>query len=191
MEEGTIVNWLVEDGATVSPGTSVDTALDAAGRLDTADRTVADVDVGGLAFAGPVRLAVVGRNLGGHRYETGGGDEDAFRVERNVRVGAAIGTGPAWARRPWTLAVDADLTTTHAADGERRSLAFGAERWIGHSQRFGLRAGARLQTVGDVRPVGSGGASVALMKGVFVEGQVTGGGDAAVSGWTLAGRVTF
>ena len=108
-----------------------------------------------------------------------------------VRVGAAFGTGPAWVRRDWTVAIDADLTTTDAPDGERRSLAIGGERWLGHARRLALRAGGRVQTTGDARPVASGGASVAVIQGVFVEGQVTGGADAAGRGWTLAARVTF
>jgi hypothetical protein len=175
--------------APVAPGMSVGAALDAAGTLDTADRTVADVDVGALVFAGPLRLGVVGRNLGDHRFDTDVGD--GFEVQRTVRVGAAFGTGPAWVRRDWTVAVDADLTTTDAPDGERRSLAIGGERWLGHARRLALRAGGRFQTTGDARPVASGGASVAVIRGVFVEGQVTGGADAAGRGWSLAGRVTF
>ena len=176
--------------APATPGASVDAALDAAGTLDTADRTVADVDVGALVFVGPMRLGIVGRNLGDHRFEAAGG-VDAFEVERAVRVGAAFGTGPAWVRRDWTVAVDVDLTTTHAPDGDRRSLALGGERWLGHAHRFAGRGGGRFQTTGDARPVASGGASVAVIRGVFVEAQVTGGADAAVSGWTLAARVTF
>jgi F plasmid transfer operon, TraF, protein len=176
--------------APVAADASVDSALDAAGTLDTADRTVADVDVGALVFVGPMRLGIVGRNLGDHRFEAAGGNV-AFEVERAVRVGAAFGPGPAWVRRDWTVAVDADLTTTDAPDGERRSLAIGGERWLGHAHRLAVRAGGRFQTTGDARPVASGGASVAVIRGVYVEAQVTGGADAAVSGWTLAGRVTF
>jgi hypothetical protein len=178
-------------GAPTLPGTSVDEGLDAAGQLETADRTVADADVGLLAFAGPVRLALVGRNLGGHRFETGRAGDESFQLARIVRVGAAVGNGPPWARRSWTLALDADLTTVDAADGERRSLAIGGERWLGHDQRVALRAGGRVQTVGDARATASGGASVAVTRGVYVEGQVSGGGDRALSGWGLAARVTF
>ena len=176
--------------AVVAPGLSVDSALDAAGALDTADRTVADVDVGALVFAGPVRLGIVGRNLGDHRFESAA-DVDAFEVQRNVRLGAAFGPGYPWARRAWTIAVDADLTTTQGVDGDRRALAVGGERWLGHAHRLAVRAGGRFQTRGDARPVASGGASVAVIQGVFVEGQVTGGADAAGRGWTLAARVTF
>jgi len=174
----------------VLSGTSVESALDAVQRLDTTDRTVGDADVGALAFAGPVRLAVVARNLGSHRFGSGM-DEGMFRLERNVRVGAALGPAPPWSRRAWTLALDADLTTTHAADGERRAIAIGGERWLGTSKRLALRAGGRVQTTGDLRATVSGGASVAVKTGVFVEGQVSGGGDQAATGWGLAGRVTF
>jgi hypothetical protein len=190
---GSTVRLLRGGVASAAPvsGTTVDQGLDAARELDPEGRTVLDADVGVLAFAGPVRLALVGRNLGGHRFETGLAGEEPFRLERQVRVGAAFGSGPAWARRAWTLAADADLTTVHAADGDRRSLAVGGERWIGQAKRVAVRAGGRIQTIGEARPVASGGASVALMTGVYVEGQVSGGGDRAVNGWSLAARVTF
>jgi hypothetical protein len=174
----------------VLSGTPVDSALDSVQRLDTADRTVADADVGALAFAGPVRLALVARNLGSHRFGSGT-DADMFRLERNVRVGVAVGPAPPWSRRAWTLAFDADLTTTHAPDGDRRTAAFGGERWLGTSRRIALRAGGRVQTTGDLRATASGGASLAVKSGVFVEGQVSGGGDHASNGWGLAARVTF
>jgi hypothetical protein len=190
---GSTIRLLHAGAAAASPlpETTVDAALDAAGGLDTNERTVADADVGVMAFAGPVRLALVGRNLGGHRFETGVEGDEAFRLERTVRLGAAVGPGPAWARRAWTLSLDADLTTVHAADGDRRSLAFGGERWLGHAQRVGIRAGGRVQTVGEARAVATGGGSVALKKGVYVEAYVAGGGDRAVNGWGLAARVTF
>lgn len=175
--------------AAVDSDEGIDAALDAAGGLDRRGRTVVDADLGALAFAGPVRLALVARNLGAHRFETGIEGEDV-ELARQVRVGAALGGGPAWRRRDWTLAVDADLTTTHAADGDRRSVALGGERWLG-GRRVALRAGARAQTVGDLRPVATAGASVAVRTGTFVEGQVSGGGDHAVNGWSLAARVTF
>jgi hypothetical protein len=174
----------------VLSGTSVESALDAVQRLETTDRTVADADLGALAFAGPIRLAVVARNLGSHRFGSGT-DEEMFQLERNVRLGAAVGPGPAWNRRAWTLAFDADLTTTHAPDGDRRTAAVGGERWLGTSKRVAVRTGARVQTTGDLRATASGGASVAIKSGVFVEGQVTGGGDRASNGWGLAARVTF
>jgi len=174
----------------VLPGTSIDSALDAVQRLDLASRTVADADVGALAFAGPVRLALVGRNLGSHRFGSGS-DAEMFRLERNVRAGVAVGPAPPWSRRGWTVALDADLTTTHAPDGDRRSLALGGERWLGTSKRVAVRGGGRVQTTGDVRATASGGASVAVKTGVFVEGQVSGGGDHASNGWGLAARVTF
>jgi hypothetical protein len=172
-------------------GTTVDTALDSAGALETRDRTVVDADLAVMAFAGPVRLALSGRNLAAHDFESGLAGDEPFRLERHVRAGIALGTGPAWVRRAWTLACDADLTTVHAADGERRSLAFGAERWLGAHRRMALRGGGRIQTVGAARPAVSGGASVAVKTGVFVEAHVTGGGDRATHGWGVAGRVTF
>ena len=85
---------------------------------------------------------------------------------------------------------DADLTTAEAPDGERRTLAAGAERWFRRS-RLAVRGGVRAQTIGDVRPVATGGASVGIWSGLLLEGQVTLGGDEVERGWGLGARVTF
>jgi hypothetical protein len=93
-------------------------------------------------------------------------------------------------RRSWTIASDADLTTADGPDGERRAVAVGAERWFLNG-RFAVRGGARAQTIGDARPVATGGASVGVWSGLLLEAQVTGGGDTVERGWGLGARVTF
>jgi hypothetical protein len=113
-----------------------------------------------------------------------------WEIERHARIGASFGGEPARGQRPWAAAVDADLTRTAVPGGERRSLAAGAERWSAN-RRFALRGGGRVQTVGDLRPAASGGASVAIRSGVLIETQATGGSDAADRGWSVAARLTF
>jgi hypothetical protein len=168
---------------------SIDEALDGAGDLATHGDNAFDAHVGVLAFAGPLRLGLVARNLGRPEFEDPAGGRIA--LARQVRAGVAYGGGgPAYARRPWSVAVDADLVTVHGADGARRAVAAGVERWWA-DKRVALRGGARMQTVGDLRPQASGGASVALRPGFYVEGQVSGGADEATAGWSLAARITY
>jgi hypothetical protein len=172
----------------VADGT-VDEALDRAGDLETDGLNRFEAHVGALAFVGPLRLGVVARNLNEPAFD----DPAGGRVElsRQVRAGVAYGGGgPAYTRRPWNVAVDADLVTVHGPDGPRRAVAAGVERWWA-DDRVALRGGARLQTVGDARPQASGGASVALWRGFYIEGQVTGGADATTAGWSLAARFTY
>jgi hypothetical protein len=100
------------------------------------------------------------------------------------------GPEPVRGRRSWTIAADADLTTADGPDGERRALAVGGERWFLNG-RVGIRGGARAQTIGDARPVATGGATVGLWSGLLLELQVTRGGDTVERGWGLGARVTF
>jgi hypothetical protein len=183
----------VVHGATASApaaaGVTVDEALDRAGDLETEGQNRFDAHVGALAFVGPLRIGVVARNLSRPAFDDPAGGRIA--LPRQVRAGVAYGGGgPAYARRPWNVAVDADLVTVHGVDGPRRAVAAGVERWWA-DERVALRGGARLQTAGDARPQASGGASVALWPGFYVEGQVSGGADEATAGWSLAARITF
>jgi hypothetical protein len=147
-----------------------------------------DADIGVLATIGRLRLGLAVRNLTEPEFDAG--STRPWEIERHARIGASFGGEPARGQRPWAAAVDADLTRTAVPGGERRSLAAGAERWSAN-RRFALRGGGRVQTVGDLRPAASGGASVAIRSGVLIETQATGGSDAADRGWSVAARLTF
>jgi hypothetical protein len=182
---------VVRGGVASGPaaGVTVDEALDRAGDLETSGNNRFEAHVGALAFAGPLRIGVVARNLNRPAFDDPAGGRIA--LARQVRAGVAYGGGgPAYARRPWNVAVDADLVTVHGVDGPRRAVAAGVERWWA-DDRVALRGGARMQTAGAARPQVSGGASVALWPGFYVEGQVSGGADEATAGWSLAARITY
>jgi hypothetical protein len=55
----------------------------------------------------------------------------------------------------------------------------------------GVRAGVRANTIGDRRPLGTAGASLALRPAILVEGQYGRGSRAAGNQWTAAARVRF
>jgi hypothetical protein len=166
----------------------VSAALDDAGDLDLEGETKFDADVGMMAYVGRARLGVTVRNLVAPNWDTGSGLQ--LETDRLVRVGVGWGPEPVHGRRSWTIASDADLTTADGPDGERRAVAVGAERWFLNG-RVAIRGGARAQTIGDARPVATGGASVGVWSGLLLEAQVTGGGDTVERGWGLGARVTF
>jgi hypothetical protein len=170
-------------------GGSIDDAFSTIRDLPADGHARFDAHVGALAFFRAVRLGVVVRNLAAPRFDDASGG--SIRLPRQVRVGAAIGGGrPAYQRREWSVALDADLTTVDAADGRRRAVSVGVERWLA-SRRVGVRGGARVQTIDASRAAVSGGLSVAVRSGTYVEALVSGGADRAAAGWQLAGRVTF
>ena len=163
-------------------------ALDEADDLDLDGETKFDADLGVLAYVGRARLGLTVRNLVAPTWDTASGLP--FETDRLVRVGVGWGPEPVHGRRTWTIASDADLTTADGPDGERRAVAVGAERWMLNG-RVAIRGGARAQTIGEARPVATGGASVGVWSGLLLEVQVTGGGDTVERGWALGARVTF
>ena len=153
-------------------------------KLVRADQTRGDLDLGALVKAGSVRLGISARNMFAPDLTV---DGNPVEHKRQVRVGAAFvprGSGGV----SLIAAVDADLTTTATAGGEARHVAGGAEVQAG---RLGLRGGVSVNSIGDVRPSFSGGASIAVRQGTFVDGHLTRGDDDAMKAWGFALRVTF
>jgi hypothetical protein len=163
-------------------------ALDHATDLDTSGETKFDADLGVMVYLGRARVGLTVRNLVAPTFDTDG----PLRVEsdRLIRVGVAWGSDPVRGRRSWSIASDADLTTGSGPDGDRRAFALGAERWL-RNGRVAIRGGARAQTIGDARPVLTGGASVGIRSGLLLEGQLTAGDDTVERGWGLGARMTF
>jgi hypothetical protein len=153
-------------------------------KLVRADQFRGDLDLGALMKVGSVRLGISARNMAAPDLTA---DGNPVEHKRQVRVGAAY--VPA-SRGGVALiaAVDADLTTTGTIGGDTRHVAGGGELLAG---RLGVRAGVSINTVSDLRPSFSGGASVAVRKGAFLDAQVTRGEDEAMKAWGFALRVTF
>jgi hypothetical protein len=182
---------LVRGSVATAPAslTNPDAGLDAVGDADGPDSTHGDVDLGLLLRVSRVRAAVAARNLAAPEYRAS--DGAIWRVDRAVRAGVAIvGDEDRAGRQLWTVACDADLTRERTPIGDRREVAVGVERWF-HNRRLGVRGGFHASTVDDARPAITGGASVAVAGGVWVEGQAVGGADRAARGWGLAAHVMF
>ena len=157
--------------------------LGQAGALSTRTENKVDLDLGLMLGTETVRVGVVARNLLQPTFDTpdGGG----LRQERQVRAGVGV-RAPAG----FLMAVDVDLSRLETVGGDRRNLAVGAERWFG--LWLGIRGGARFNLEDDdPQAVGAFGLSLALVSGVYVDGQITVGRNSAERGWGIAGRVGF
>lgn len=171
------------------PSPLLDEGDDLGGRA----RNAFDLDAGALAIAGPLRVGLVARNLREPAFASDAGGADPFTLRRHVRLGLAFVPGvgaPGASGSGLSVAADFDLTRVATVSGERRNVAVGAERWW-MGRRVGLRGGVRGSAIGATRIVGAGGASLALRRGLLLEGQVTRSRDDEERGWSLGARVTF
>lgn len=172
-------------GATGVPDAVLDRAAEAGGPATLR----ADVDAGVLVRLGRVRFGLSGRNLAAPRFDGPAGM--GWRLERRARAGLALtGDADRAGRHPWVVAFDADLTRERGLAGERRAIAAGAEHWW-FDRRLGLRGGVSASTAGPARTAASGGASLGVAGGVWLEFEATAGGDEATRGWGLAAHVMF
>jgi hypothetical protein len=141
-----------------------------------------DLDVGLLAVKGPLRVGARMRNV--MKPEFG-----RVRLPRQTRIGVAFDPEPVTGL-PLTIAVDADLNRYVSGAGLRRVVAIGAEQWF-LDRRLGIRAGGRVNTAGAQERAITGGASVAVRTGLYVDGHVTHGRQADERGWGIGARVSF
>jgi hypothetical protein len=162
--------------------------LDEADALDVPQYTRGDLDMGVMANFGRVRLGLAVKNI----TEPSFGDEgtDRLTLQRQARVGLALLSVPNGALQGFTVAADADLTSTPTAVGEVRHVAAGLEGWIAKG-RVGLRAGVSANTVGELRPAASVGASIALTHAFHVNASAIAGRDESVTGWSTSVSVAF
>ena len=183
---GATFNYVTGTGRTGTSGSAdPDALLDAGEELEGGDREHHfDLTLGVLATAGVVRLGVAMRNVLAPEFGDG-----VWRLPRQVRLGAAVDLEKAGGP-PLILAIDADARTYRAGAGDRRVIAVGGEQWF-LNRRLGIRAGARFNQVGESERAFTGGASVAVRAGAYLEGYVVHGGDRDEQGWGAAARVTF
>jgi len=175
-------------GATVGQSIGNHLVVASTLKLLRADGTKTGLDVGAMAAYRHVRAGLMVRNATEPDFGSGA---EAFTLRRHVRGGAAFVVVPRRYLGQVTVAVDADATKTETPAGDERRVAVGAEVWSPR-RVFAVRGGTSRSTVGPERSVFSGGGSVALRAGLFVDAQATGGGtDKLRRGWGLSLRVTF
>jgi hypothetical protein len=177
---------------TVVPGLVIGTtARIVRGGSETSDsRTTADFDIGAMVSAWDIRFGLTGRNLREPEFDA----EllGTVKMKRQFRIGAALAPRslPTGVYGPFTVSIDADLTTTSGPFGDERGAAIGGEYWVGGGLA-GVRGGVRWSTLGDFNRAFSGGATVRLPKSIYVEGQVTKAEASDDKHWSVGGRITF
>jgi hypothetical protein len=170
---------------TAIPAVGIDDGLERAAGLEGGQaENRFDLDVGGLAVVGPVRLGAVVRNVRAPTFQAG-----QFQLPRQARIGAALAFdrlgGP-----PMVVSADVDVLEYRGASGPRRVVAVGAERWF-LARRFAVRGGGRINRAGARERSLTAGASVALRSGMYLEAHVVGGSTPAERGWGTGIRVSF
>ena len=176
---------------TVAPGVVIGTTarVVSGGTEGFGRRTTGDLDAGVMASVWQMRFGVTARNLTQPEFDAEGG---TVELHRQFRVGAAVAPRalPTGVHGPFSLAFDADLSTTPDIRGKRRRAAAGGEYWIAKGL-VGVRAGVGWSTLGERDAALSGGATARLPRSIFVDGHVTKWKDSDTESWTLAARVTF
>lgn len=153
-------------------------------------RTTVDLDAGAMVSAWDMRFGLTARNLREPEFDSGNG---MVKMQRQLRVGAALVPRalPTGVHGPFSLAIDADLTTTpDPISGARRMVAAGGEYWLAKGL-VGIRAGAGWSTLGDSRRALSSGLTIRLPRSIHAEGQVTKANESDDVEWTVGARVTF
>jgi hypothetical protein len=169
---------LVRGGVTSSDASGADPLSHAEG-LDVPLHTRADLDLGVMASVGNARVGLSIRHL---REPEFGSGVDRLTLRRQARMGVAV-LGD-WGDRAMTAAFDADLTETATTTGEVRRVAGGVEAWL-LNRRLGVRGGIGANAVGARGYSASGGLSVSLQQGLYLEGAATTGSDRALNGWAI------
>ena len=156
-------------------------------KLERAGETHGDLDLGALARFGIAQLGISVKNVRGATFDTSAGP---LVLDRQARAGLALlGRSTGWIKE-MTIAADADLMTNTSMGAETRHIAGGLEVWI-LSKRLGLRGGGSGNTVGAKGSSASGGVSLAIRSGTYLEAHHTNGTDPTRKSWGIALRSTF
>ena len=148
----------------------------------------AEIDIGAMFSYKMLKIGGTIRNLRQVTVMTDAGN--TLQLERQTRAGIALTGHTRGQIETATVSFDADLRSTHTFFGEQRRIAGGGELWT-KGKTFGVRAGVSANTIGGATVSKSGGISIALHRGAYVEGQLTGGDDVSRSGWSTGVRLTF
>ena len=171
-----------------SVGGSIDEAFDRAADATRASATTGDVDAGVLVRLSRVRIGLSARNLAAPTFT--GLDGVSWTLDRRVRAGVAVVADADRAgRHLWVVAADADLTRDDQVAGSWRGVGDGVERWIA-GRRVAVRGGVEASTAGAARTAATGGVSVAVPGGFFLDVAGVAGAQRR-RGWGLSAHVMF
>lgn len=144
-------------------GGSIDEALSVTDDLDGHRSGTFDLDVGLMADMRRVRMGLTLKNL---RSPTFGDDAvAAITIPRQTRFGLAVLPSDGL-----TLALDLDLETVDLVGDPYRMVAIGGEARL--AERLLARTGVRWSLEGARRLVAAAGMSVALRRGLWLDGHI-------------------
>ena len=167
---------------------SIEAVFDRAADAPRATATRGDVDAGVLVRWSRLRLGLSARNLAKPTFTDV--DGVTWTLERRVRVGVAVVADADRAgRQTWVVAGDADVTRDDHVAGSWRGIGAGVERWMA-GRRVAVRGGVEASTAGSARPAATGGVSVAVPGGFFVDVAGVAGAEQR-RGWGLSAHVMF
>jgi hypothetical protein len=146
----------------LSTDDSVGDALDRTQDLEGRSRGTVDVDLGIMADLDRVRFGIAWKNLRTPAF--GDPSTGVVTLPRQGRLGLAV-----LPTDGLTLAMDLDLDTVDLGGDLRRAFALGGEGHLG--RRLVARTGLRWSLVGDRRLSASVGMSVALRRGLWLDGH--------------------
>jgi hypothetical protein len=174
---------LVRAGESAAPPGTLDEADELEPSLDSSG----DLDIGALVMVASARIGVSVKHVNEPEFGEGSG---RFVLGRQVRAGFAWVAGQTGAPVIVTAAFDADLTRTPTAFGEARHIASGVEVELPR-QRLAVRGGVSANTVGDTGSSVSGGVSLGLVRGFYLDAARTFGSDRSRKGWAASFRLTI
>ena len=163
-------------------GSTVEDALAAANDLELDSNGTFDFDLGLMADMQKLRVGLVLKNMNPPTFADPSGFAISF--DRHARLGVAVLPTPGL-----TLAMDVDLDTVDLRDGLRRNFALGTESRVG--SRLVARGGVRWSLTGARRLVAAAGASVAIRRGLWVDGYFSHGADETARGFGVAFRAAY
>jgi hypothetical protein len=167
---------------------SIDEAFDRAADAPRTTTTRGDVDAGVLVRLSRLRLGLSARNLTAPTFTDA--DSVTWTLDRRVRAGVALVADRDRAgRQSWVVAADADLTRDDQVAGSWRGIGAGVEKWMA-GRRVAVRGGVEASTAGTARPAATGGVSVAVPGGFFVDVAGVAGAEQR-RGWGLSAHVMF
>lgn len=161
--------------------------LDVGDDVPLAQNFRADLDAGVMAVFEGLRFGLSVRHLS---EPTFGRDADAITLKRQARTGVAVMTGRHGMLDGVTVAADADLTKTPTVFGDVRHVAFGGEAWM-LNRRLGVRGGLNRNTIDGGATTISGGLSLALSSGMYLDAARAFGSDRSLQGWSGSVRLTY
>jgi hypothetical protein len=149
--------------------------------INAVDETHGGLDIGALAKVGRTSFGLMVRNVTEPSFGSG---PERIVLDATVRAGIAVGLDRL------TVAGDLDMVKNTGPRGDERRWAVGAEART-TSQVIEIRGGLSGDTVGDSGTSLSGGVSVAVRRGIYLDGVLVGGSDDLRRSWGIALRLTF